>query len=104
MEWLTDRLRYFHHVSGESSPGVVAQFTLRAPPIRQVSLHCNNLQWRAGKLVSACVRIWGLCQAVSEPIEGRILCQAVSGSFLPSNPHYDQSPGKTGDFRAQALG
>ena len=77
-----------------------------------------------------------MCQTVSELINGRILCQVVSGSFLPSNSahephnavvdyqalthfevhgrnarkevsgksHYDQSPGKTGGFRAQALG
>lgn len=45
-----------------------------------------------------------MCQAVSELIKGRILCQSVSGSFLPSNSHYDKSPGNAGNFRAQALG
>jgi hypothetical protein len=40
-------LRYFHHASGESSPGVVAQFALCTRPIRQfpyIATICNGGQ------------------------------------------------------------
>ena len=33
--------------------------------------------------MSACVRFWGLCQAVSESVKDGILCQAVSGRTGP---------------------